>query len=263
MLARDFVNRWATPGDALHGMVSAIWLEFDDVRRTANDQAPSISACVVPDYGRSFRPGDHLERNRKADIMTGVYQALTRQATEDEVVDLLRSCTYALPNGADLVHISLMAGRDSRAVKVYGVAPRSLFASYLRTVGWCGSFNTLHTVMQRLAIPGLCGDDIYFDLDLSNMHLPGESTLGIAFSQQQLGPDSRRLTLLQHLAEEGQCTAQQAAALGAWATLAPEPCATNRHRHVSRHLDLKTVLGAPTGLKTKAYLGFRVESNRT
>ena len=43
--------------------------------------SPVISACVVPDYGRSFRPSDDLERHRKADIMTGVCRALTRQAT--------------------------------------------------------------------------------------------------------------------------------------------------------------------------------------
>ena len=261
VLAHDFVCRWAKSREVLHQVVSAIWLEFDDVRRKASDQGPSMSACVVPDYGRNFRPSDQLERRRKAEIMTSVYQALTGRAAEDEFVDLLRSCTFALPNGADLVHISVMAGRDPRAVKIYGVVPRSVFSSYLRTVGWCGSFSTLHTVMQRLVIPGLCGEDVYFDLDLSNLHSPNKSTLGIAFSQQQLGPDSRRLTLLQHLADEGQCTLEQAAALGAWATLAPEPCATDRHRRVSRHLDLKTVLGGPAELRTKAYLGFRVESN--
>jgi hypothetical protein len=193
--------------------------------------------------------------------MISVYQALTGHRGEDDLVDLLRSCIYALPIGADLVHISLMSGRDPHAVKVYGVAPRSLFSSYLRTVGWCGSFTTLHDVMERLAIPGLCGDDVYFDLNLSNMHIPNESTLGVAFSQQQVGPDARRLTLLQHLADEGQCSSQQAAALGAWATLAPEPCAAHRHRRISRHLDLKTVIAPRGELRTKAYLGFRVESN--
>jgi hypothetical protein len=260
-LAAGFVGRWAKLRQALQEMVSAIWLEFDDVRRKANDQAPSMSACVIPDYGRNFRPSDELDRRRKAQTVTSVYQALTGNAVEDEFVDLLRSCTYALPNGADLIHVSFMSGRDPRSVKIYGVVPRSLLSSYLRTVGWCGSFSALNTAMQRLAIPGLCGDDIYFDLDLSNMHVPSKSTLGIAFSQQQLGPDSRRLTLLQHLADEGQCTSQQAAALGTWATLAPEPCASGRHRRVSRHLDLKTVLGASAELRTKAYLGFRVESN--
>ncbi len=250
-----FVQRWAARADPAAARVSTIWFEFDNVLRAHAIQATHrLSACLLSDYDRSWRPGHPCDRPAEASVVEEVYRALAGAAASGETAALLRRATMSLPEGGRFIYVSLMGARDPSDAKLYGAVPRSELGRYLRRVEWSGPLDRVETLLARLAAPDPLGHSVFFDLNVCNMHRPSHCTLGVAFSQQQVGTDPRRTALLEGLVAEGHCSLDQAALLRSWATGSPT---AGRRGRVSRWLDIKTVVGPGPRIQSKAYLGFR------
>jgi hypothetical protein len=252
--ADRFGRRWRAPGDDVHDLVSAAWLEFDDVAGGDATFAPSLSACVVPGY-----PADDVEpappRRERNDRVVRVHRALGSQGSA-RLEPLLRLCCDALPGDGRVIHLSRMHAREPRAAKAYLAVPRRELVPYLRVVGWRGPLSAVERVWSRIGGGDLSGDMAYVDLNLDNALSPEDATLGIAFSQQQVGEDPARRLLLGRLVAQRLATAEQAEVLSdwvAWRRSAPEL------PRLTRWLDLKVVFGAGRDAVAKAYLGYRVD----
>ena len=258
--AQAFVERWIALDDPLHHVVGAIWLEFDDVLVPQAAVAPSLSACIIPDYGSHYQPRQESHLNT-AEALCAAYSALCPSAGDEVVKQLIGEVTDALPGGGRFIHLSWMGARQCPAVKLYGVLPRSQLLAYLQRIGFSGPLDALEIVLASIATREQCGDDIYLDLNLTTLRDPQRCSVGIAFSQQQvracLPEDRSRRALLEQLATQGQCRPAQARALAAWAEPPLSAAGTGRALpHVRRWLDVKSVLDAQCVLQTKAYLGF-------
>jgi hypothetical protein len=258
--AKTFIERWIAADDPLHQTVETLWFEFDDVLGPHAAAAPSLSACIVPNYGPQYQPGEPSVVNT-AEALAVTYRALSGAANDESIIQRFGELTRALPEGGRLIHLSWMGARQFPAVKLYGALPRSRLPDYLTRIGFGGQLAALGNVLQSIATPELCGDDIYFDLNLNTLQDPLRCSFGIAFSQQQvalLSPgDPGRCALLEQLAAHDQCKPDQARALAAWA----EPMQATaepswRDPRVRHWLDIKSVLDSRANLASKAYLGF-------
>jgi hypothetical protein len=190
------------------------------------------------------------------------YRALLGPRADDAMEEALRRVVRALPEGGGIIHLSVMSARVPCAVKLYGVVPQAALEAFLQSVGWRGPFGALRVLLRDVATAEVCGPDVYFDLNLTNMGRSDACTLGVAFSQQQIAgalspPDIARRSLLARLEARRQCTALQAAALAAWpsASVAGE---LGGWRRASRWLDVKAVIDHAGEVQSKAYLGFNV-----
>jgi hypothetical protein len=238
------LQSWSDGQSHLSLWVPAIWLEFDDLRTNVPRQtAPSLSICLVPAYdsGGPVGPaGGELETARQAMSVMGAPQATT---------DLMAGCFDRLPPGARFIHLSVMFGRPSRAVKLYGAFPREALLPYLGSIGWRGDQGSVRTALGGVYARDLVGDQIFVDLDLDTFRDPGRCTLGLATGQQHVasGPhhDPGRAQVLEAWVQAGLCQPEKARALAGWA----QPPA--------RFLDLKLVWRSGLGWRAKAYLGQR------
>lgn len=257
--ARSLVCRWSDDGDPLHDQVSAIWFEFDDVRRAAGEVAPSLSTCVATRYDRDYRAPSGATRGGTAAALVAAHHGLLGALADGGIDDQLRRVVNVLPDGGAIIHLSVMTARDPCAVKVYGVVPTAGLEAFLKSAGWRGPFESLRLLLRDLASPDVCGENVYFDLNLANMGQANACTLGIAFSQQQVvqssaPPDIARKRLLERLEAHGQCTHRQAVALAAWPAQVTE--GLGGWRRASRWFDVKAVLDHSGDVQSKVYLGF-------
>jgi hypothetical protein len=256
--AARFVTRWMTPDDPVAQSVSTLWLEFDDVRRGSELAAPSLSACLIAGYGARYRPAEQANTVEHAERLRLVYGALAGEGAEERTTERLGTLTAALPEGAELIHLSLMTARSPAAAKVYGVAPRDALLPYLVANGWRGRAEAVTSLLERVVTREVCGNLVFFDLNLENMGDPESATLGLAFSQQQgleIGDDPGRKGLLAALARSGELAADRQAQLAAWTSRQPSP-QLEQSGEARRFLDLKLVLDAAGRWETKAYLGY-------
>jgi hypothetical protein len=148
-----------------------------------------------------------------------------------------------------------MNGREPRAAKAYLAVPRRELVPYLRLVGWRGPLSTVERV-SRIAGGDLGDDMAYIDLNLDDARAPERATLGVAFSQQQVGEDPARRLLLGRLVGESLATAEQAEVLADWVGWQRPTTGLPR---LTRWLDVKVVFGAGRDAVAKAYLGYRVD----
>jgi len=256
--AEQFLERWLSPADPLHEAVSTVWLEFDDVLRPLSEAAPSLSACAVPAYSACFEP-----RKANAPAIAGALQIAHRAlcGADGNSTDFQRMnmAIERLPSNGRFIHLSHMAARNSADVKLYGVVPRAEFVTYLERIGFAGNLARLAELLNSLYTRELCGEDLYFDLNLSNMHSPRRASLGLAFSQQQVvaaaSQEGDRSALLARLRGIGLCDAAQASALAEWGAYGSQSGSWSKP-WVRRWLDLKCVMNASGELESKAYLGF-------
>jgi hypothetical protein len=251
--ASRFGRRWCTPGDDVHDLVSATWLEFDDVAGGDATFGPSLSACVVPGYPWSDA-GSGSTRRECTDRVARVHRALCSDPTA-WLEPSLRLCCDALPDDGRVIHLSRMNAREPRATKLYLAVPRRELVPYLRLVGWRGPLSVVDRLSSRIG-RDLAGEAAYVDLNLDDARAPERATLGVAFSQQRAGDDPARRQLLGELVAERLATAEQAELLAdwvAWRRSAPEL------PRLTRWLDLKVVFGAARDPVAKAYLGYRVD----
>lgn len=258
--AESFVERWADPRDPLSEAASVIWIEFDDVSRSPEAVAPSLSACIAPRYAADADVHALPSKKELEDALAFAYAGL-RGKVEPEVRERIADVVRALPESGRFIHVSWMAARPSRDVKLYGVVPRRDLLGYLRRIAFAGRLDRVQEFVNLIATSDICGEDIYFDLNLSTMRNAAAASLGVAFSQQQVmstSPrDAGRRALLGRLVTCGHCTSDQARALANWVEIpidAPLPIPGDLRPY--QWLDIKSVLRADGAAALKAYLGF-------
>jgi len=127
-------------------------------------------------------------------------------------------------------------------------------------LAFAGRLDCIQEFVNLVATSDICGEDIYFDLNLSTMRNADAAALGVAFSQQQVmstSPrDAARRTLLGRLVTCGHCTSDEARALANWVEIpvdAAPPIPGDPRAY--RWLDIKAVLRADGAAALKAYLG--------
>ncbi|MET0791074.1 MAG: hypothetical protein ABW061_06090, partial [Polyangiaceae bacterium] len=257
-VAERFIERWLCPTDPLHDAVSTVWFEFDDVLRPLRSAAPSLSACLVPAYSARFEP-----RAVSASAIAAALQIAQRAlcGADGDAADFQRMnlAVAGLPPAGRFIHLSHMTARRSADLKLYGVVPRDELVPYLERIGFQGPLARLSELLESLATRELCAEDLYFDLNLSNVQQAGRASLGLAFSQQQVlasaAKDRGRAALLARLSNWGLCSAAQASALAEWGG-ASATAGSWYTPAVRRWLDLKCVISAQGVVQCKAYLGF-------
>jgi hypothetical protein len=258
--AESFFERWSDVGDPLSEAASLVWLEFDDVSRVPETVAPSLSACIAPRYAAHADLRTLPVKRELEDALVFVYAGL-RGTLPPEVRRRIRHAVGALPDAGRFIHVSWMASRPSLDAKLYGVVPRHDLIGYLKRLGFAGRLDRVQEFVNLIATSDICGEDIYFDLNLSNMWNVAGASLGVAFSQQQVmssaARDVGRRALLGRLVTCRHCTSDQARALANWVEMpvAGSPPIPGEPRGY-RWLDIKAVLGADGDVSLKAYLGF-------
>jgi hypothetical protein len=259
--AQRFVDAWADDTSALSRTVSTIWLEMDDVTKPALAAAPSLSACVVPSYGPDYDPRSaQREHLSEALLITDV--AFRGRGRASELTERLNHAVRELPTHGRFIHLSLMTGRATPALKLYGVCPSSELVDYLARLGFAGRLDLLGDFLRSEVLTEMTPEDVYFDLNLSTMSDAATASLGVAFSQQNqlaLAPrDGARRQLMNRLIALGYSTSAQAETLARWVELPPSRKTPLVSGDViaRRWLDLKLVLDAGGHWSTKAYLGF-------
>jgi hypothetical protein len=251
-------DAWAHPGAPLWSRVPAMWLELDDVRRQGASP-PSVCMCLVPAYARPF---DHLGEGHIDEDLDTVRRILELLGMPPSPADdeRLRRCFACLPPEGRFIHLSVMLGREPRAVKLYGTMRRAALLPYLREIGWRGEFDALAHAQETLYDESLVGDEVFFDLNLANFDVPDRASMGLSFSQQHVvrGPDRDpgRRALLDRLVGAGLCRSDEATMLAAWPGTS-RVCTEGKKvpQRFVRFLDVKLVWEAGRGLQAKAYLG--------
>ncbi|WP_437815172.1 hypothetical protein [Sorangium sp. So ce1078] len=249
---------WSGPEAPLWPRVPTVWLELDDVRGAAA-APPCVSVCLVPAYARPLDPLGAPRSDEELDTIHRVLDLVGAPASA-RLASALARCFAALPRGGRLIHLSVMLGRDPRAVKLYGKVPRAALPKYLKDIGWSGELAELERFQRSLYPEAYAGDEVYFDLNLANHDAPGRASLGLAYSQQQVahGPcqDPRRRPILGRLVEAGLCHPAKAAAVAGWPGESCERVAGEAWpRRFVRFLDIKLVWDEERGPSAKAYLG--------
>jgi hypothetical protein len=257
--ARQFTTRWLRADSELRRLVSTLWFEFDDVVARAEAAGPSLSACLVTGYSKGFEPAPEPDREQDAAQLLAVYRELAADRADSAEEARLCHAARALPDHGKLIHLSLMSARAPESVKVYGVVPRGELTQYLRRVGWRGAYDAVEHALAQIATLDLCGEYLYFDLNLSNMESSQSATLGIAFSQQQLlarGAGPARSELLGRLNHARQLSASQRETLERWVTSEASGLSLDQLPGGHRWLDIKLVIDPTGAFDSKAYLGF-------
>lgn len=259
--AHSFVDAWMDDASALSRTVSTIWLEMDDVTKPALAAAPSLSACVVPSYGSGYDPRA-AQRENLAEALLITDGAFRGHARASDLSERLAHAVKELPADGRFIHLSLMTGRATPALKLYGVCPGTELVDYLARVGFAGRLDVLGDFLQSDSLGDVIPHDVYFDLNLSTMFDSTTASLGVAFSQQNqlsLAPrDAARRQLMNRLTSLGYSTPAQAAALAHWVEMSRSVKTPPVSGDViaRRWFDLKLVLDAQGRWSTKAYLGF-------
>lgn len=243
-----------------HNRISGLWFEHDDIARSSLElPQPSLCVCLVPFY--------HGERVSDADAdadislicelvegMTGALPAPQAQC--------IRRVVACLPTPGRFIHLSFMVGREPNVIKLYGVVPREQLIEYLREIGWAGPLRDIAALVERHCPRSRVADDIYLDLTLDTLTVPGGNRLGFAFTPQHLDHSSERdpgrKPLLDQWVEVGLCSAWQRDTLVCWPAhgVVGDQTGGAWPMRVDRWLDLKCVWDPRAGLLGKAYLGF-------
>jgi hypothetical protein len=243
-----FVAAWDDGKSLTSLRVPTMWLEFDDVVNAANVGAPSVCACLVPNYSwaRPIEPGNWQEDLSLVREILGLLNVPITAALEG---DLTRAFEL-LPELGRWIHLSAMLGRPSRAIKLYGTMPREQLLPTLGRLGWAGNIHALERAIDTLYPRALLGADIFVDLNLENFRDPGRASLGLAIGQQHVAtgstPDPTRRALLEVWQDAGLCSRASLVPLRQWMSL--------QDAGAWRFLDLKLVWCAGQ-LTAKAYLG--------
>jgi hypothetical protein len=252
------IDAWTDGASLLSLQAPAVWLEFDDAcGEDAATRFPSVSVCLTPGYDTKRAPFPNqpqLELRLIDEILT-----LLEVPREQRHPELFAECYRRLPAGARWIHLSVMLGRASADLKLYGALPRATLVPYLEAVGWAGDGAELRRLLAEAYPASLTGDLAFVDLNLRTLRDPTHATLGLAVAQQHLahGPerDPLRTELLERWCSAGLADAAKVARIRDLLAVGPAAAEAATPR-AGRFLDLKLVWSAELGTFTKAYLGF-------
>ena len=252
------IDAWTDGVSLLSRQAPAIWLEFDDVRSAdAITRFPSVSVCLTPGYDTKRAPFPN-QTDSELRLIDEIL-ALLGVPPSQRRPDLFAECYRRLPAGARWIHLSVMLGRASADLKLYGALPRATLLPYLEAVGWAGDSAELTRLLAEAYPASLTGALAFIDLNLGTLRDRRKSTLGLAVAQQHLvhGPerDPLRTALLERWCSAGLADTRKVARVRD--VLVAGPSATESATlRAGRFLDLKLVWSAELGTFAKAYLGF-------
>jgi hypothetical protein len=240
--------------------ISGLWFEHDDIARTSLEPPqPSLCVCLVPYY--------HGERVLAADassdisLICDLVESMTGALPASQA-QRIRRVVGCLPVPGRFIHLSFMVGREPNVIKLYGVVPREQLVEYLREIGWAGPLHDIAALVERHCPHSRVAQDIYLDLTLDTLTVPGGNRLGFAFTPQHLEHSSERdpgrKPLLDQWVQAGLCSVWQRDALVRWPALLVDGDWGDAGwpMRLHRWLDLKCVWEPSAGLLGKAYLGF-------
>jgi hypothetical protein len=259
---RRLSTAWRDAPASPLGTISALWLEYDEVRSSGPAPRPSVCATLVPSYTDPLAPLPEDDGARYLPLMATIIEMLTGRPIAAEDHANLDRCIASLPPGGRFIHLSVMLGREAAPIKLYGVMPRDALLAFLHGVGWRGPLGTIESLLQRYCPRRRVGDTIYVDLTLPGIDAVGGNKVGLSFTPQHLVHSMEREPgrgpLLEDCARDGLCTPAQSHALQRWPRrfLADwewdgEAIAVA----VEQWLDVKLVWGPDGPLELKAYLG--------
>jgi hypothetical protein len=246
---------WADSDSLVARRCPTLWLEFDDCQPRRRRAVPSVSACITENYriDQGPRPQDPEDRRLADEVLT-----LLDAAPDPELGRRLDVVFDELPPGARWIHVSYMLGRTPRALKLYGVIPRSELLGYLAKVGWAGDMNAIEQGLPGVYPEALLADSVFLDLNLENLCDRRRATLGLAVAQQHLrfghDADPTREAILDRWQSARMADPAKIAAVRAWPRSA-EQVPVKRFERESRFLDVKLVWQESTGFVAKAYVG--------
>lgn len=249
------IERWTTVHGPLAVRVPTLWFEYDAFLSASASAVPSISLCITPGYS-ARRPLIERDPMDLAVACEALDLLDVNAATTGR--SLLQPAFDELPDGARIIHVSAMLGRDPKAVKLYGVLDRGELIPYLERLGWAGNFRSLEFALAELYPANLLGRELYFDLNLENLRNPVRASLGLAVSQQHVlrGPDRdpSRLRVLDAWTNAALCDPQKVKDVRAWLD-SPASRSEARLANAPRLLDVKLTWHEDLGYCAKAYLG--------
>jgi len=226
---REFAGLWSNPQLPLFEGVETVWLEFDTGQDWHGVPRPSI-----------FFGSETLRGVAGTEWLTGCALPLLNAGPLDsENRDAILRCLSALPEGAKIFQVGLMAARVPCVTRlcIRGIAAEQI-VPYLSAVGWPGSLSDLQETVGTLAGHA---DRIDFDLDVEGgvCHKLG---LEAYYALGQESPDK----LISFLESGGYCVPEKARALRAWQGLTLET--------------LHSELWPRELLRASAFMGGRVKS---
>lgn len=217
---QNFFVQWGDPTSPLYEQVPLIWLEFDHVNSTqVACFLPSLSVCLDPAFLHAYPRLQHrnrIDRQTYQDIITRALKAFDdsdRAWSQHE--RLFLRCFDCLPQGGQLIHLSVMLARQPSVLKLYGAVPVADLAGYLARIGWTGSIGDLNGMVVEFS--SCLGQDVFIDLTISETVAP---RIGIAFPHDQIAglsnPERQRAVLLAKCVELGICAPEKCAAVLSW-----------------------------------------------
>ncbi|HYU32645.1 MAG TPA: hypothetical protein VEW48_10825 [Thermoanaerobaculia bacterium] len=191
--------------------------------------------------------GDLVQRTRR--ILTG-------RTAGDAQIRTLEHCMQSLPDDGQITFIAdPCVSRNVEHVRLIAQIPRAHAWSWLERVGWPGSRDQWEEASSVFA-NGPTHVSLYLDVaDSIGPILGVESTFPAPATARELWED-----LAERLTDIGATTAEEAAAVLAWAgaETVDLPGIESLVR-LERMPDFKLVLDARGGISAKAYLGFRAK----
>lgn len=252
------------------GAVSALWLEYDQVRSSGSSSRPSVSACLLPSYVDPLAPLPEHDGARCLPLCVTIIETLTGRPVAAEVHEHLDRCLASLPPGGQFIHLSVMLGREAAPIKLYAAIPRGALLAFLQATGWQGPLDAVDSLLQRYCPQRRVGDTLYVDVTLPGIDAAGGNKVGLVFTPQHLvrslERDPGRAPLLDDCVRDGLCTPTQSHALQRW----PRRFLADWEWDgkvitvaVEQWLDVKLVWAPDASLELKAYLGLSAHGATT
>jgi Prenyltransferase and squalene oxidase repeat len=209
---RRLAERWAAPGDPLHGPVSEVWLELD--APGPRDGSPLSLADASPSVFALLDGGGAAGEEAAGEFLRAVLGEDGAAAHTSAVARCARAC----PAPAGITHAGAMLGRPFAAIRLHvSRVPLGGLEGLLAGVGWEPQPGP---ALSAAALLLDYGDSVIVCLDI----LAGRVVrVGLeCFFDQKHGLDRRWPALLERLVASGLCSRAKAQALLRWpGTLTP------------------------------------------
>jgi hypothetical protein len=255
-----FGRRWAAESE-WQMRVPFVFLELDCDAPESPLPVPSVFLGL--DWptnemtAEARRPGREQSHDRTPGLATAreMLTLLRRDPVPPAVDALLARCFALVPDGGLVLHLAVMLGRASEAVRLSLLLPRTQLFAYLSAIGWAEGLPALERLIRLLApVTDLAGGRVQIDLDLGN-------GLGSAAGLMlQPHPGRGWIALFEALVDDDLCEPGRRDAVLAWPGISslPAMASTGGPTHLERHIaHAKITCGAGVETRAKAYLGVR------
>ena len=239
---QPLLEEWTVPGALLSARTSLLWLEYD-LPGGGESRAPMVYFGLLG-----------LSPEELGDLVRRTRRLLTGRAAEDAQIRTIEHCMRSLPGDSRITFFAdPCASRGVEHVRLIAQIPRVHGWAWLERIGWPGcrdQWEQASTIFES----GPAHLSLYVDVaDTVGPILGVEATLPPPDSSPEHWE-----RLAEQLVDLGATTAEEAAAVLAWAgyETVDLPGVESLVRIV-RMPSFKLVLDARGGISAKGYLGFR------